>query len=387
MATGPDNDRVALPMGSRDERRRPMKRCLAAARYALAALAFASLGANAQEKVILAMPTVVGAQYSDIAFGMDLGFFKEEGIDLQLVAFQGSGVAVPQVVNKAVTFGLTESSLVITALAKNEPLPVRFFYNYLRENVNNFAVLADGPVKTLADLKGRKLGVGSLTFNSVPMTKAAFKELGLVWGKDVEIRPVGVGAAAWKQLESGQVEALNLYLSENVRMGQAGLKIRQIAYPDPLRRLFASALMTHVDTIRDKPQLVAAMGRAWAKSTIACASAREACARAYWKYAPTARPAPDKEAEWIANTTTVLSAQYSAISRFTGTDRRWGSFAPDTLDAYIQALKDADLIARTDLNREQIFTNRFIDDINRFDAAAVVARAREAENTVRRPGQ
>jgi NitT/TauT family transport system substrate-binding protein len=364
-----------------------MKTCLAIARGALAALALAGAAANAQEKVVLAMPTVVGAQYSDIAFGLDLGFFKEEGIDLQLVAFQGSGIAVPQVVNKAATFGLTESSLVITALAKNEPLPVRFFYNYLRENVNNFAVLADGPVKSLADLKGRKLGVGSLTFNSVPMTKAAFKELGLAWGKDVEIRPVGVGAAAWKQLETGQVDALNLYVSENVRMGQAGLKIRQIPYPDPLRRLFASALMTHVDTIRDKPQLVAAMGRAMAKSTIACASAREACARAYWKYAPTARPTPDKEAEWIGNTVTVLTAQYAAISRFTGADRRWGSFTPDTLDAYIQALKDAELITRTDVNREQIFTNRFIDDINRFDAAAVVARAREAEAAARRPAQ
>ena len=341
-------------------------------------------GSHAQEKVTLAMPTVVGVQYADIAFGQELGLFRDEGIELQLVAFQGSGVAVPQVVNKAAQFGLTESSLVITALSKNEPLPVRFFYNYLRANVNDFVVMDAGPVKTLADLKGRKLGVGSLTFASLPMTKSAFKDLGFTWQKDVEIRPVGVGPAAWKQLETGQVDALNLYLSEDVRMKLSGLKVRQIPYPDRLRELFASALMVHVDTLRDKPRLVEGMGRAFARSTVACAAARRACALAFWKMNPTSRPAPDKEAEWIDNTMTILAAQYGSLAHFTTADRRWGSFAPTAIDAYIVALKEAGLIATTEIARDQVFTNRFIDAINQFDANALVARAKEAE---RRAGQ
>lgn len=340
--------------------------------------------AHALEKVVVAMPTVIGAQYSDIAFGQELGFFRDEGIELQLVAFQGSGVAIPQVVNKSATFGLTESSLLITALAKGNPLPVRFVYNYLRTNVNDFAVLADSPIKTLADLKGRKLGIGSLTFASVPMTKAAFKELGIVWQKDVEIRPVGVGAAAWKQLETGQVDALNLYLSEDMRMQLSGLKIRQIAYPPALRSLFASAFMTHVDTLREKPALVAAMGRAVAKSTVACAAARQACARAFWKFDPTSRPPPDKEAQWLQNTVALLEAQYGSIGNFTTADKRWGSFAPGVLDGYIAAMKDAELITRTDLPTDQIFTNQLVGEINRFDAEAVARRAREADAASRR---
>lgn len=352
--------------------------------FALCALALASSQAQALDKVVVAMPTVIGAQYSDLAFGQELGFFRDEGIELQLVAFQGSGVAIPQVVNKSTTFGLTESSLVITALAKGEPLPVRFVYNYLRTNVNDFAVLADSPIRTLADLKGRKLGIGSLTFASIPMTKAAFKDLGIVWQKDVEIRPVGVGAAAWKQLETGQVDALNLYLSEDMRMQLSGLKIRQIAYPPNLRGIFASAFMAHADTIRERPALVAAMGRAVAKSTLACAAARQACARAFWKFDPTSRPTPDKEAQWVQNTVLLLEAQYGSIGNFTTADRRWGSFAPGTLDGYMAALKDAGLIARTDLPSEQIFSNQFIDEMNRFDSEAVVRRAREAEAGLRR---
>ena len=91
---------------------------------------------------------------------------------------------------------------------------------------------------------------------------------------------VGVGAAAWKQLETGQVDALNLYYSEDLKMSLSGIRIRQIAYPDHLRALFGSAMLAHVDMIRENPKLVGAMGRAMAKGAVACAAARETCARA-----------------------------------------------------------------------------------------------------------
>lgn len=342
----------------------------------LAAAALLAGSAAAIEKVTLGIPTVVGPEYADFVFARELGFFRDEGIELQLVGFQGSGVVIPQVVNKSVPFALAHSAMVITAVAKGEPLPVRFVYNYLRATTSDFAVLENGPVKTLADLKGRKLGIGSLTFASIPMTRTALKDLGLEWQKDVEIRPVGVGAAAWKQLETGQVDALNLYYSEDLKMSLSGIRIRQIPYPDHLRALFGSAMLAHVDMIRENPKLVGAMGRAMAKGAVACAAARETCARAFWKFDATARPTAEKEAEWVANTVRVLDLNYQSVGWFPGGKTEWGSFADKTLDAYIDALHKSQLIPRADLRLDLIYVNTFVPEFNRFDAAAVVRKAR-----------
>jgi NitT/TauT family transport system substrate-binding protein len=357
-------------------------------RAAFAALLACSLSStvHAAEKVVLAFAVPPGVQYSDIMFGRELGFFSEEGLDLEIVAFAGGGVVIPQVANKSVQFGSTEAGIVITAIAKGEPFPVRFAYNYWRTYTNDFVVLADGPIKSLADLKNRKLGVTSMASSVNNVTKPALKELGIAWQKDIEVRPVGFGAAAWKQLESRQVDALNFFYSEDVRMRQSGLKIRQIPFPAVYQNVFTQAFLVHTDTIRDRPDLIAKMGRATAKSTVACTVAREACVRAFWKFDPTSRPSPDKEASWIRNSIGIVDANYAAAGNFDGGKPTWGSFRPGGLKAYIEAMKDGGAISRSDIPEDQIVTNQFVSQFNKFDNDAVVQRAQQAQAAIGRAG-
>jgi hypothetical protein len=160
-------------------------------------------------------------------------------------------------------------------------------------------------------------------------------------------------------------------------MVSAGLKIRRIPYPEDLLNTFSGVVITHADTIRTRPDLDKAIGRAMAKSTIACAAAREACVRSFWTFDPTSRPTPDKHAEWVRNAVAVLEAIYPAMSSFPDNDARWGSFVTQDFDTYIDTLKDAGLIARTDLPREMLYTNQFVASFNDFDPDEVRRRARE----------
>ncbi len=182
------------------------------------ALAGASI-AMAQEKVVLGLPGAGwSVQYAYYQFGEKLGFFKDEGMVLERIAVSGSAVLLPQVASNQVQFGYANPDLTVIALAKGEPLPVKFVQNWLQSSTWEVVTLANSPVKSLADLKGKKLGVGALTFGNIPLTKAMLANAGLGWNKDVEILPVGTGAAAWRRLQTGEIDALNLFVGEHGRM-------------------------------------------------------------------------------------------------------------------------------------------------------------------------
>ncbi len=346
-------------------------------RFLAAALALLAFNALALEKVTLAIPTTVGAQYADLLYGKELGFFAEEGIELQLAGFTGgTAVVVPQLANKSVLFGLGESSLLIANVAKKTPVPVRFVYNYLASTVYDYAVRADSPIKGVADLKGRKLGVVSMAAGNIMMTRAQLKEHGLSVPADVTLVPVGSGPAAWKQLQEGKVDALNLWASEDAKMTLSGLAIRRIPHSDELRPIFSSAVLAHVDTIRDRPQLVAGMGRAMAKSSVACAAAPEKCARAFWRFDPTSKPAADKEAEWVKGTVAVLEANHNAIQYALQRNPQWGAFDPAVIGTYVRVLEQGGTIpAGAAVTADDVLTNRFVPEFNKFDPAAVRRKA------------
>jgi NitT/TauT family transport system substrate-binding protein len=334
--------------------------------------------AYALEKVVLAIPTTVGSQYSDLLYGKELGFFAEEGIDLQLAGFTGgTAVVVPQLANKSVLFGLGESALLIANTAKKTPVPVRFVYNYLASTVYDYTVRSDSPVKGIGDLKGRKVGVVSMAAGNIMMTRAQFKEQGMSIPGDVTLVPVGSGPAAWKQLQDGKVDALNLWASEDAKMMLSGLSIRRIPHSDALRPIFSSAMMAHVDTIKERPQLVAGMGRAMAKSSVACSAAPEKCARAFWRFDPTSKPTPEKEADWIKGTVAVLQANYSAIQYALKRNPQYGAFDPAVIDTYVKVLEQGGTVpAGATVKADDILTNQFVPEFNKFDALVVQRKAR-----------
>src|SRR5688500_1664640 len=100
--------------------------------------------------VALAIPPAVhdGAAY---AAAEELGLFKEQGLKVNVVVFQGAGALLPQVASKRVTFGFPVAEPIISSYFNGkDPLPVRYFYNGVPSQTMEYAVLADSPIKTLA---------------------------------------------------------------------------------------------------------------------------------------------------------------------------------------------------------------------------------------------
>lgn len=341
--------------------------------------------ASALDKVIIGLSNPVGIWASGILFGKQLGFFEEEGIDVQLVSFSGGGVLVPQVANKSVQFGLIDPSIPMVSYAKGSPYPVRHVYNMLRTNVTGFFVPADSAVQQISDFKGKTIGIMSVATGVNIMARAAFKSSGVDWDKDVKKVPTGMGPPAWRQLEGGHVATLNTTYLEGVRMAMGGVKVRRIDYPQNLQGIYSMGLLTNADMLKQNPKLIESMGRALSKSTIACEAAPVACLRANWVINPVSRPTPDKEKQWIDDSLPVLKVSLTSAVEFPGGKREWGAFVPGALDAYKAALKDSGTVPKdADIPDDAIFTNQFVKQFNNFSTPAVLERAAKAEREAAR---
>ncbi len=336
--------------------------------------------AVAQEKAVFGFPSPPNVQFAYLWFGDKLGLFKEEGLALDVVAVTGSAVLLPQVASGQVHLGYANPDLAIIALSKGEPLPVRFMMNWLRSQTFEFVVLDNSPVKTLADLKGKKMGVGALTWGNLPLSRAMLANAGLAWNKDVEVLPIGLGAAAWRRLQNGEVDAVNLFVGEHGRMEMAGIPIRRLPMPEQFRTIFSNGFVMSNKLLDEKPKFAAGFGRALTKSWLACKANVEACVRAYWEAVPTSRPPAGKEAEQLANDMKQAMFDRNQVDDFAaGSPRQYGAFAEETWKRLIGVMRSEGQIQRDDLDLSKLYTGKFLAEINNFDIQALETRARAAK--------
>ena len=332
---------------------------------------------QAQTKVTFGTVTSVTLSLATIVAAKALGIYKEEGLDVEIVEFNGTGTLLPQMTAKRVQIGYPNPDvLMISRQPGKDPLPLKYFYNATRESAWEFIVLADSPVRELKDLRGKKIGVGALTFGNIPITKAMFKEFGF----EAELVPVGVGAPAFLAFREKKVDALNLFDSQHATLEVQGTAFRRLSMPKKYKDLFSNGFVAHEDTIRDDPKMLAAFGRAIAKTSVFCEVNRAACVKAFWTLYPNQKPTGGDEALNMRNAIKIMNARFDKYLDFDDQKvRRWGEFPAQAWKDFALTLYEGGQLATKDIPVETCYTNALVAEMNRFDAAAVVARAKAAQ--------
>lgn len=345
-----------------------------------ALLALTSAHAADEVTVALAIPPAVhdGAPY---AAAQELGYFKQENLDVKTIVFQGAGALLPQVASKRVTIGYPTSEPVISSYFNGkDELPLRYFYNGVPSNTMEFAVLASSPIKTIEDLKGKKIGVGALTWGTIPGGRAALRTAGLTPGQNVEYVAVGALAAGFQALRAGRVDALNFNSSWDDMLEMTGTRIRRIPYPAVFNETAGNGFITHVDNFRNHPDLLIRFARAYTKAQIACQANPSYCVQAFWRANPGARPEGTDPHLALTEATTLLTNRLKRVLQTPdGKPRVPGQYDLKAIHAGIAAMAQAGEYPNANVPVERIFSNEFIRQINDFDANAVRAQARKAQ--------
>ncbi|MBA4489243.1 ABC transporter substrate-binding protein [Paracoccus sp. S1E-3] len=121
----------------------------------LAGLTFA-LPAMAQDKLTLILDWYVNPDHAPIVLAQEKGFFADQGLEVEIIA--PADPAEPPKLVAAGKADLAVSYQPQLHLQVHEGLPVIRVGTLVATPLNCLMVKADGPVQSIADLKGRKVG-------------------------------------------------------------------------------------------------------------------------------------------------------------------------------------------------------------------------------------
>jgi NitT/TauT family transport system substrate-binding protein len=159
--------------------------------------------ARAQTSQVKVASTVKGAfDNLPLFVARDTGIFKKYGLDAEITHFSGGGEVVRAISSGSMQIGMVGTSAAIIAAAAGQNLKIISAWSAPAYGMY-FIVPANSPIKTAADLAGKKVGISRP--NSVNHTGllAVARELHI----EVEPVPVGSQGDSWIAMKTGRVDA------------------------------------------------------------------------------------------------------------------------------------------------------------------------------------
>ena len=158
--------------------------------------------APAAEKLTVLLDWFVNPDHAPLIVAAEKGYFADAGLEVKLVA-----PADPNDPPKLVAAGKADVCVSYQPqlhVHVDQDLPLVRIGTLIATPLNSLVVLADGPVRTISDLKGRKVGFSVGGFEDA-LLKAMLEQNGLKLG-DVELVNVNFSLSA--SLISGHIDAV-----------------------------------------------------------------------------------------------------------------------------------------------------------------------------------
>ncbi|MCK0196404.1 ABC transporter substrate-binding protein [Ancylobacter sp. 6x-1] len=181
-----------------------MRRTCAAALAGTLALplVLAAVPAQAAEKLTVLLDWYVNPDHAPLVIAKEKGYFEAAGLDVDLIA-----PADPAAPPRLVAAGQAEIAVGYQPnlyLAVKEGLPLVRFGTLVSTPLTAVAVLKDGPIRSLADLKGRTVGYSVAGLEDA-LLDAMLADAGL---KPSDVTKVNVNFALSPSLIAGKVDAV-----------------------------------------------------------------------------------------------------------------------------------------------------------------------------------
>ena len=223
---------------------------------------FGAISAHAQEAVSLRLNWYLGGLHVPFYYGKDMGYFKQEGIDLTINEGRGSGNTVQVVAAGSDTFGMADSSSLITTASKGAD--VKSVMSLL--NSTGFAVvsMASAGIKTPKDLEGKTLAVSpGDPLGQLFRALAAHNKLDINSIKFLQVDPA---AKVVTVLEKRADALLGGADDQFFLIKYKGFEPAALRFADHGANIVGMTIMTTGATIKSKPDLVRRFVRAAVRS-------------------------------------------------------------------------------------------------------------------------
>lgn len=315
---------------------------------------------------------VISAAAAPFAVAQRLGWLAEEGLSVQLIAMPGSTDVVKQVATGDLQYGFP--SIEPATILRAQGVKAKTFSTVFQGNVYGMAVEEGSPIKTFTDLKGKTIGVTTMGSAAVIVARALVANAGLNPDTDVRIVAIGQAGQAAAMVRGKQIDSLSQFDTAYAMIESTGVKLR---YMDKslIEHFPSNGLFALESTLTGRRAEAVGLARAVAKGTVFVIENPEAAVRLFFEAYPQLKPTGMDDAAARAGSLAQLRALLHVFPLEQSNVKRWGESSLPNYDAYVDFLVKWG-VAKQKVPAADLVTNDLIDDVNKFDAAAIVALAK-----------
>lgn len=192
------------------------------------------------------------------------GFFAEEGIKNAVTEFQGGPDLARGITEGGLHYASIGTSPLITAFMQGAALKI-IGGHWAASTSSHYAVKADSPYKTLADLKGKKIGYSRPSSLTHFLLLRAIKNAGMA-DKDFNLIAVGGTAESRTALMTGIVDA-SYMVEVLMAQGIVDKAMRPLFYGfDQVKNWQETVFATKAEFIQSNPDVLKRFLRAYQKT-------------------------------------------------------------------------------------------------------------------------
>lgn len=216
------------------------------------------LAAQAPEKQLITHSSE-SISITPLIYGIDKGFYRREGIDLQFRVLRGE-LAVSSILGGKDVDYMYGAGTAITAAVRG--LPMKVFSHDFKSLL--FYLMGNPRIQSGQDLKGKKVAVASLSGTGALATRASLRALGVDPDKDVTLIVIGSASVRMAAMEAGSVEAAIMPVPWNIRLKHKGFK--ELIFAGKVLTQPLTGLATSRERAEKSPEQIKKMLRGFLRS-------------------------------------------------------------------------------------------------------------------------
>ncbi len=212
------------------------------------------------DTVTLRLDLVIGSEHAPIFLAKEKGFFKDEGIDVNIFAGEGSTVVVKLVGNKSNDFGYATADQVLMAHAKG--LPIMTTAVVLQDTPGCIIFPKSQPITKLEQLYGKRLGTQIKSV--VDKQWDAVARMNKI--DRTKITEIPSDRVVAQMLLAGKLDAaVAFFFNDGLLMEAKGTPTGWLMFSALGLKSYSTSLTVHEDLFKTNPSLVRRFTKAFMK--------------------------------------------------------------------------------------------------------------------------
>ncbi len=198
--------------------------------------------------------------FTPLDIGVAKGFYRQQGLEIEIVNFAGSAKLQQGLASNAVDIGLGSGPELAFVAKGNAELGVAAFAG--SPNGLVLVVRPDAPIHTVDDLKGRKISVSTVGGLTDWLVHEVSRQQG--WGSDgINVVPLGTDEAQIAAMRTSQVDGMPLDVAGAALLEEKGAARILLPFGEVVRDFINHVTYATNAITTDHPDQVRAFNTAW----------------------------------------------------------------------------------------------------------------------------